>query len=64
MIDHRRRGLGIIGQIAVGHDIDVGIDVGEHAADDVALALLAFAADDRARLARRLRDVRSRLLLS
>ena len=46
--DHLRRGLGIVGQVAVGHDIDVGIDVGEHAADDMALALLPLGADDRA----------------
>ena len=49
-LDHRRGGGGIVGQIAVGHDIDVGVDVGEHAADDVALALLALGADDGAGL--------------
>ncbi len=38
--------LGVVGQIAVGHDIDVGIDVGEHAADDMAFALLPLAAND------------------
>ena len=51
-LDHRRRGLGIVGQVAVGHDVNVGVDVGEHAADDMALALLALGADDRARRAR------------
>ena len=51
-VDHRRRGLGIVGQVAVGHHINVGVDVGEHAADDVALALLALGADDRAGLGR------------
>ena len=45
-VDHRRRGLGIVGEVAVGHDVDVGLDVREHAADDVALALLALGADD------------------
>ena len=40
-VDHRRRRGGIVGQVAVGHDVDVGVDVGEHAPDDVALALLA-----------------------
>ena len=63
-LDHRRRGRGIVGQIAVGHDVNVGVDVGEHAADDMALALLALGADDRAGLARRQLAVRSRLLLS
>ena len=53
-VDHRRRGLGIVGEVAVGHDVDVSIDVGEHAADDVALALLALGADDGARLRRNL----------
>jgi len=45
--DHRRRGLGIIGQVAVGHQVNIGIDVGEHSADDVPLALLPLGPDDR-----------------
>ena len=45
-VDHRRSRLRVVGQVAVGHDVDVGIDVGEHAADDMALALLPFGADD------------------
>ena len=63
-VDHRRRGLGIVGQIAVGHDVDVGVDVGEHPADDMALALLPLGPNDRAGLPPRSRRVRSRLLLS
>ena len=63
-VDHRRRGLGIVGQVAVGHDVDVGVDVGEHAADDMAFALLALGADDRAGLGGATARVRSRLLLS
>ena len=52
--DHRRRRRGIIGQIAVGHDVDIGIDVGEHSADDVALALHPLGADLGPRSARQL----------
>jgi hypothetical protein len=47
-VDHRRRRLRIIGQIAVRHDIDIGVDVGEHPPDDMTLALLALGTDDRA----------------
>ena len=36
----------VIGQVAIGEDVDVGIDVGEHAADDIALAGQTFEADD------------------
>ena len=46
---HVRRGPGIVCEVAVGHDVDVGIDVREHAPNDVALALLALGADDSAR---------------
>jgi len=45
-VDHRRGGFGVISEVAVSHDVDVGIDVGEHAPNDMALALLALAADD------------------
>lgn len=34
-----------VGSVAVGHDIDVGIDVREHPTHDVTLALAAFAHD-------------------
>ena len=51
-VDHRRRRLRVVGQVAVGHDVDVGIDVGEHAPDDVALALLPLGTNDRAGLGR------------
>ena len=57
------RGGGIVGQVAVGHDVDVGLDVGEHAADDIALALLPLGTDDGAGVARDL-DGAVRLLLS
>ena len=40
----RQQGKGHV----VRHDIDVGIDVGEHAADNVALALLTLGPHDRA----------------
>ena len=49
-VDHRGRGLRIVGQIAVGHDVNVGIDVSEHAADNMALALLTLAPDEGAGL--------------
>ena len=51
-VDHRRGRGGLVGQVAVGHHVNVGVDVGEHPADDVALALLLFGADYRARLCR------------
>ena len=46
-VDHDRRRARIVGQIAIGHDIDVRVDIGEHAHDDMALALLSLAPDDR-----------------
>src|SRR5204863_8484144 len=46
LVDHRRGGLGVIGQIAVRHDVNVGVDVGEHPADDMTLALLTLAANN------------------
>ena len=46
LVDHRLRRAGIVGQVAVSHDVNVGIDVGEHAADDMALALLPLRPDD------------------
>ena len=62
-VDHRRRRLGIVGQVAVGHDIDVGVDVGEHAPHDVALALL-LSVRTIAPASAAISRVRSRLLLS
>jgi len=47
-LDQRRNGGRVVGRVAIGHDIDVGIDVGEHAADDIALALHPFGANNRA----------------
>ena len=49
-VDHLRRSGGIVGQVAVGHQVDVGVDVREHAPDDIALALLPLRPDDRAGL--------------
>jgi len=48
-LGRRRR---IVGRIAVGHYIDVGLDVGEHPAHDMALALHPLGADDGAGLNR------------
>ena len=45
---HGGRGVGGIRIITVGHDVHVGIDVLEHGADYVALALAWLPADDRA----------------
>ncbi len=44
-IDHSRRRGGVIGRVAVDQQIDVGLDIGKHPPDHVALALAAFAAD-------------------
>ena len=56
LVEHARHQLGrarrLVGRVAVRHDIEVGIDVGEHPADDRALALDALGADHRARRAR------------
>lgn len=46
LLDHGRSGIGRVGIIAVGHDIDIGIDVFEHGADDIALTLARLLADD------------------
>ena len=51
-IDHARRAGGVIGRIAIDQHVDIGIDVGEHAPDHMALALAAFAAHLGAGLAR------------
>ena len=45
---HFRRSLGVVGKVAVGHYINIGINVGEHPPDYIALALLPFRPDDRA----------------
>jgi hypothetical protein len=47
--DEFRRVGGRIGPVAVGHDVDIRLDVGEHAAHHIALALAALAHDGRAR---------------
>ena len=46
--DHGGRGVGRVGVVAICHDVYVRVDVLEHGADDVALALARLPADDRA----------------
>lgn len=48
LVHHGRRGVGGVRIITVGHDVHVGIDVLEHGADYVALALARLLTDDRA----------------
>ena len=50
-VDHGAGRGGIVGAVAVGHQIDVGLDVGEHAPDDIALAAVLDQHDGRAGLA-------------
>lgn len=45
---HGWSGIGRVGVVAVGHDVHVRVDVLEHGADHVALALARLPADDRA----------------
>ena len=52
--DQRGGGGGVVGRVAIGKDVDVRLDIREHAADDAALALHPLAPDHRAR---RLRPV-------
>ena len=42
-VDELWRVVGIVGAVAVGHDVEIGVEVGEHAPDDVALALTRLA---------------------
>jgi len=51
-LDHPRRGRRVVGVVAVGQHVHVGLDVGEHPANDVALALQRLAAHHRAGLRR------------
>ena len=44
--DHGGQSSGVVGVVAVNHDIDVGLDVGEGPTDHVALALALLATDD------------------
>lgn len=46
LLDHGRSSIGWVGIIAVGHDINIGIDVLEHGADDIALTLAGLLTDD------------------
>ena len=57
---HRR----VVGVVAVDHQVEVGLDVAEHAPDDVAFALLCLPADDGAGRARNLAPCRRSELLS
>ncbi len=50
-VDHARCARCVVGRIAIDEHIDVGVDIGKHALDDLALALPALAAHMRARLA-------------
>ena len=45
--DHGRGRGGVVGGVAVHQQVDLGLDVGEHATHDVALALQYFGADHR-----------------
>src|SRR5215472_5711358 len=47
LVDEIRGGAGVIGVVAIDQDVDVGFDVGEHAAHHVALALQRLVTDDR-----------------
>ena len=44
LLDHVGRGGGVIGVVAIDQHIHIGLDVGEHAAHDIALALALFTA--------------------
>ena len=50
-LQERRRCLGGVGVVAVDHQVVVGVDVAEHGADDVALALAPLELHDGAVLA-------------
>jgi len=50
-LDHLGQGRGVVGVVAVDGHVDVGLDVGEGPADDVALALGVLVAHDRAGVA-------------
>ena len=51
-VDHGCGALCVVGVVAVDEDVDIGVDVGKHAPDDVAFALEALAADAGAGLKR------------
>ena len=44
--DHAGQGGGVVGVIAVDHDVDIGLDIGEGPTDHVALALALLAPND------------------
>src|SRR5579872_5271873 len=52
-VDHPWCGLRIISEVAIGHHINVRVDVREHPHYDVALALQPLGADNRASLRRK-----------
>ena len=41
-----RAEAGVIGAVAIGHDVDVGLDIGEHAAHHIALAAAGHVVDE------------------
>ena len=49
---HFAHGLGIVGVVAVHQHVNIGVDVAEHAAHDVAFSWEGFMADDGARAGR------------
>ncbi len=47
--DHLAGTRGVVGAVAIDHHVDVGVDVAEHASNDMTLALPMLAPDDRPR---------------
>ncbi len=62
-IDHARRCGGVVGPVAVRHDVDVRLDIGEHLAHHVALALPPAGDHRRARQSGLLRCVVRRVVV-
>ena len=62
-VDHARSARRVVGRIAVDQHVDIGFDVGEHAAHDVTLALALLAAHDGAGLARKARGAVVRIVV-
>lgn len=63
LVDHARRARRVVGRVAIDEHVDVGLDIREHAAHDVTLALAPFAAHDRAGLARDRRGAVGRIVV-
>lgn len=60
---HRRSSRRVIGRVAVGHHIDVGINVCKHPADDVALSWRRFCSNYRPRSAGYTHSAISRIVI-